>query len=414
VGSNINVKNHSGGIGGKKRGGRILGLKTLSRACSLLITALTAAVAWGQANPSLKQMSLLVEEEPVFSEDLKGELNFSLTGRRYNDALVNSRWGRGAVGVDLKKKLSDSLQGRFAIEQRFTSGAASNYYSLNDGNAGASSMLLDEFSLTYKPRDFFKASGGIINVGLNPVHSSMGSQSWFAGKLEGSLRSEGQELSVQVSQATPSSGGVSNRAVDQDTLPLFTQGTLMAQVTPSDRLRLRAAYTGFIFTDPSSRTAEDSRTNGSTVLGNGPYLFAHEFKGSEIAAEAKITLFLDDELTFKTSQVLNEKAPLHHNLGFGWRTEYRKKYDRFEVTAAFNGFRLESDAIPSAYGIDFNGFTNRKGLGASLKVTLPKQHLGFFASYGRANVLDRQTTASGTQADREIYTVRTEIDYDIF
>ncbi len=374
--------------------------------------------AFAESNPSLAQESYLnlpeEEKQAPLTEALDAELSFSLTGRRYDDAIVNSRWGRAAIGIDLKKKFTSYLSGRLAIEQRFTSGAASNYYTVTDGGASPQGTLIDEAALTLKPADYFKASTGIVSVGMNPIYSVMNSQSWLAGKMESDIKLGSHSLTLQAAQATPSSGGVSNRTVDDGTLPLFTQGTVMGELNPFESVRFRAAYTSYVFTDPSARTAEDSKFNGSTVLGNGPYIFAYDYKGAEVAADVQFTLFLDDRLTFKAAQIRNDKAPEKMNQGDIWKAEYQKKFNRYEVTGALSGFRIESDAIPSSYGVELMGFSNRAGHSTTVRVRIPKQHLGIMVGHANANVLNKAATASGTQADREVYTIKTELTYDLF
>lgn len=378
---------------------------------------LASLPVYAQSTATSKQefyFNLPENDEDSLTNELEGEINFGLTGRRYDDAVINSRWGRAAVGLELKKNFNTYLSGKFSAEQRFTSGASSNYFTVNEGAASPQATLLDEASLTLKPFENIKASLGILPVGLNPIYSSMGLQSWASGKIFSDFKMGTSTLSVSASQSTPSAGGTSNRALDDDTLPLFTQGSLMLEVNPLEKLRLRAAYSSFVFTDPSSRTAEDSRFNGSTILGTGPYIFAYDYKGSEVAADTKIILFLDDEFSFKASEITNDKAPEGRNKGSGWRLEYKKTFDRYEVTGAINGFRTESDALPSIYGTEFAGFTNRVGNGISMKVVIPKQNIGFMAGYTKADVINRAATTAGIQADREVYTLKTEIAYDLF
>ncbi len=374
--------------------------------------------ALAESNPSLAHKSYLNlsqdEKQAPLTEELDAELSFSLTGRRYDDAIVNSRWGRAAIGIDLKKRFTSYLSGRLAIEQRFTSGAASNYYTVTDGGASPQGTLIDEAGLTFKPADYFKAVAGIVSVGLNPVYSTMSGQSWFAGKMQSDIKMGDHTLTFLAAQATPSSGGVSNRTVDDGTLPLFTQGTVMTEFQPLESMQFRAAYTSYVFTDPSARTAEDSKFNGSTVLGNGPYIFAYDYKGAEVAADVQFTLFLDDKLTIKVAQIRNDKAPEKMNQGDIWKAEYQKNFNRYEVSAAVGGFRIESDAIPSSYGVELMGFSNRVGHSTTVRVRIPKQNLGFMIGHANANVLNKVATASGTQADREVYTIKTELTYDLF
>ncbi len=387
-------------------------------AISAIILTVSLQPAFAESNPSLAQESYLNlpedETQAPLTEQLDAELSFSLTGRRYDDAIVNSRWGRAAIGIDLKKRFTSYLSGRLAIEQRFTSGAASNYYTVTDGGASPGGTLIDEAALTLDGTDYFKASAGIVSVGLNPVYSMMNSQSWLAGKMQSDMKLGDHILTLFAAQATPSSGGVSNRTVDDGTLPLFTQGTVLAEINPVESVKFRAAYTSYVFTDPSSRTAEDSKFNGSTVLGNGPYIFAYDYKGAEVAADVQFTLFLDDKLIFKVAQIRNDKAPEKMNQGEIWKAEYQKKFNRYEVAAAIGGFRIESDAIPSSYGVEMMGFSNRVGHSTTVRVRIPKQNLGFMIGHANANVLNKAATASGTQADREVYTIKTELTYDLF
>lgn len=374
-------------------------------------------LASAQSTATSKQefyFNLPETNEDSLSNELQGEIYFSLTGRRYDDAVVNSRWGRASIGIEMKKSFNSYLSGKFSGEQRFTGGASSNYYTVNEGSASPQATLLDEFSLTIKPFEALKGTIGIQPIALNPIYSSMNMQSWVSAQINSDIKMSSNTLSFIVSQATPSAGGTSNRSVDEDTLPLFTQGGLMLEANPLETLRLRAAYSSFVFTDPSSRTAEDSRFNGSTILGTGPYLFAYDYKGSEVAADTRIKLFLDDEFSLKASEIRNDKAPNGKNKGTGWRAEYKKKFDQYEVTGALNGFRTESDALPSAYAVESSGFTNRTGYGVTMRFKIPKQNIGFMAGYTKADVIDRAATTAGIQADREVYTLKTEIAYDIF
>ena len=398
-------------------GGNLNQLRASQIFTALLFTFIARPV-FAESNPSIGQTSYFnipeSDDKVPLSQDLEAELSFSLTGRRYDDAIVNSRWGRAAIGLDMKKKFTSYLSGRLAVEQRFTGGASSNYYAVTEGSASPQSTLIDEAALILIPSTYFKATAGIAPVGLNPVYSAMNVQSWLSLKLQSDIPAGNHSIKLSASQSTPSSGGVSNRTVDDGTLPLFTQGTVTGELNPNEDLRLRAGYTSFVFTDPSSRTAEDSRYNGSTILGNGPYIFAYDFKGSEVAADVKVKLFLDDELTAKAAHVRNDLAPNGANTGTGWRVEYKKIFNKYEVTGALNGFRVETDAIPSSYGIEFSGFTNRVGQGVSFKIVIPKQNTSFMAGYANADVLNKAATSAGTQANREVYTLKTEITYDLF
>lgn len=390
----------------------------LDRLLCVLTLLFWSQSGFAESNPSLGQSAYFSEseldEQAPLSEELDAELSFSLSGRRYDDAVINSRWGRAAVGLDLKKNFSSYLSGRFAIEQRFTSGASSNYYAVTEGSSGPQATLIDEAALTFKPSDYFQVAGGLLSTELSPIYSMMTSQSWFAARVQSDIKMDDNKILFAVSQATPSAGGVSNRTSDESTLPLFTQGTVLGELNPLETLKLRASYTSFVFTDPSSRTAEDSRYSGSTVLGNGPYIFAYDYKGSEIAASAKLTLLLDDELQLKAAQIRNDKAPNKLNTGSSWRAEYKKKFNRYELTGALTGFRTEPDSLPSTYAIESQGFTNRIGHSVSFKVKVPRQNISIVGIYTNADVLNKNVAAAGTQADREVYAIKTELTYDIF
>lgn len=386
-----------------------------------------ATTAWAQTSTPAAN---LVEEETVGElraeakadqEQLstrrkyKGELKLTLSGRRFEDDAVNSRFARTAIGLKMEGRHSDWLQGHLGFTQMNTSGAASTLYEVAEGSANTNGLYLDEASLTLSPTAWVEATAGVSNYSTNPLLSTMFPQSWAGGFL--TLQQEGDDGSVHLTaaQAIPSSLAISNRLLDEDTLPLYTAATLDGDIKLIQGWKVGAAATSFIFTDPSSQAAKDAQKIGNDVSGNGKsYLFAYNFRGTEVAGEISKTFDRGDKLTLKGASLNNTEAPSEQAKATQTRLEYERPYDKVKLIGSIGRFSIGANSLPAGYTSSSLGYTNRFGDTATFKVEFPKEKFQVFVGYTKANVLDPAALAAQFQADREIYSLGAELKHDLF
>lgn len=360
----------------------------------------------------------LVQKNDVVKKDrrLEGDLDFTMMGRRFEDPIINSRFARLIVELNLAAFYQDWLSAHLSAAQLLTSGQASNLYAVTEGGTG-SGTFINEASLGLNWGKAAKVMAGIVQNTINPVYSQMYPQSNAGGYAEVKLNQPESALTFSAHQSIPTSKTTSNRVVDEDTLPLLTVGALAAEIKSArwgTRLRLAGAH--FIFTDLSSQSAADSQQTGSDTVGNGKggFLFAYEYRGNEYAAALEQELFTADKVEAKVSAIQNEMAPAASNRGWQGKLEYTRAFNNWSLLPSFARFHMEANSLPSVYSLPSSGFTNRDGYSFGLKADFPVQKFNLFAGYTRANLIDLNTTASAFQADREIYTLGAEAKYDLF
>lgn len=381
-----------------------------------------------RAQENANQISIKAPESVITSSGeskrYSGKFTLSLTGRRFDDEIVNSRFTRAMLAVEVDANFAGWLQGRFAALQNFTTGATSNLYGVTEGGSGSNSALIDEVYVSLLPfrSDAFTStvSAGIISLGANPILSAMSSQSWMAGQVE--LKNKGTDgfIALTAGQGTPSSGATSNRVVDEDTLPIYTTAALNGKLEIlKSGWSVGAAAAHFVFTDLASQAASDSQKLGATVSGNGKggFLFAYDYRGMEYAGLLEKKFADGDKLSFRSSTMRNELAPTGQNRAVLGKVEYDKAFNVWKLKSSITAFRVESDAIPATYAVSSYGFTNRKGAALSMKLENKKEKYALFAGYTKAGVLEtdvRLAPSAQFQADREIYSLGAEVTHDIF
>lgn len=390
----------------------------------LLLFGLTSA--WAQDN--VNQITMKPPEADISPEGGKrytGALSLSLSGRRFDDEIVNSRFTRAMLNIEVDAVFMPWLTGRFSAIQNFTSGAASNLYLVTEGAAGSNSAFVDEVYLTVLPTTddalSTKLSAGIVSLGANPILSAMFSQSWMGAKTE--IKNSGKDgfIALSAGQGTPSSGGTSNRVIDENTLPIYTTGALNGKIGLGDTgWSVGAAASHYVFTDLASQAAGDSSKLGATTMGNGRagYLFVYEFRGMEYAALVEKKFDSGDKISLRGSTMRNELAPTGNNVANLGRIEYDRSLSAaWKLKAGLTAFAIQSDALPATYAISSYGFTNRKGSYTSLKFENKKEKYSLFAGYTVADVLQKDVSiapAAQYQADRLIYSLGAEVNHDIF
>ncbi|MBX2989232.1 MAG: hypothetical protein KF802_15190 [Bdellovibrionaceae bacterium] len=384
---------------------------------------LFSLAGWLMASGAFAQQSSLsttlpaqtADDKDDFKRKYEGSMSISLTGRHFDDEVINSRFSRAAISADFDARFLEWLDGRLSVAQIFTSGASSNLYAVTEGGTGLNALLLDEASLTLKPFKGFKASGGILAIDQNPIASIIGPNSWTAATVAGSTDVGAVTLTASALQGIPTSRGTSNQVLDEDTLPLYTNGTLMAALKTDSGFGLSVAGTHFVFTDLSSTAAGDSEQLGATVIGTGKNaLFAYDYRGMEYAAAISQKFLNGDVISLRASSLRNELAPSGQNSAGQVKIEYKKALDRWNIAGNITPFRIESDAFPSTYASPSGGFTNRQGTMTNLKIENKKHKITALAGYTKADVLDTEAQAARYQSDREIYTLGVEVKHDLF
>ena len=403
-------------------------------AITMLVSAQTILAETTTANSALSAASLSATASPITSSSVensdvkaplnssrtyKGDIGFTLTGRKLQDEVVNSRLARMVVAASLTATYQEWLTAKLSVLQMLSSGQSSNLYAVTEG-ASSSATIIDEGYLKVgsSSTDWTaSASAGIISANLSPLYSNMSSQSnaGFA-LLTGYQNSEKGEALIFAEQSAPTSKTTSNRIIDDNTLPLMTVGGLKATLPLAKTgTKIKAAVARFVFTDLSSQSANDSSTIGNTTTGNGKggYSFAYEFRGIESSLAFEQDMFLADKLTLKGAAVKNELAPSGANSGWTAKAEYKKSFNKVDLIPSVVRFRIESDAIPASYG-QTGIFTNRIGTGYGLKLDVPSEKFDLFAGFTQADVINTNTTSSIYQSDRQTYTLGAEAKYDIF
>lgn len=350
----------------------------------------------------------------------KGSITVGMIGKRFNDEVVNSAYGRGALAIEFTGSYQDWLRGRFRAGQVYSSGATSNLYAVTEGNASTFAFL-DEASLTFVPLSAAtletRLSGGVLPIRQNPILTALWEvNSWTAGRLELEQKGDDGRVVLTAQQAIPSGTDISNRLIDEDTLPLYTNASLFGEVGIFNTgWKIGATAASFVFTDPSSAAAASSMKIGSTTFGNGKsVLFAYDYRGVESAMSLGYTAPSGDTLGFSVSDLRNELAPSGRaNLA---KAEFKRVGNKWDYTTALTGFRIESDSVPAIFVNPGFGFTNRIGGTLSLKAEQRKERFSLGGAYTRAVVLntDALSARDGYQADRDIFTLSAEFKHDLF
>jgi hypothetical protein len=373
-----------------------------------------------------EKLPLEPEDKSKTDRTYAGNVGFTLMDRRFQDAVVNTRFARLIVEANLSAIYRDWLAAELTVFQFLTSGQASNLYAVTEGTP-STATLVDK---AFVQAQYFNSGwggavrGGIIPANLASNYSNMYQQSnagysvvaGFDNKGKSNPKENEAQALIAVTQSIPTSRANSNRVIDEDTLPMLSTASVNANVPfDSGRTRIKASATRFVFTDLSSQSATDSSVLGSTTIGNGKggYLFVNEYRGTENSLVLEQSLFLADKISFKGASVKNEAAEPGANSGWQTRVEYSKAFNKFNLIPNASRFRVESDAIPASYGQP-GIFTNRYGQGYGLKFEVPSEKFNVAASYVEAEVLNTNTTASVYQSDRQSYTLSIEAKYDIF
>ena len=131
----------------------------------------------------------------------KGDVGFTLMGRRMDDQVVNSRFSRLIIDLSLVASYRDWLAANLGVVQLLTSGQASNLYAVTEG-APSSGTLIDEANLQVdflKDTWSFSAAAGIVQAGLAPWFSAMYTQSNAGGLMSAGYKAveNGKETEAQ-------------------------------------------------------------------------------------------------------------------------------------------------------------------------------------------------------------------------
>lgn len=346
-----------------------------------------------------------------------GEVTFGLMGREFSGDVVGARFSRATAEVSLNAEFTNWLEAKLSAIQLFTSGATSNLYAAPEGGSGTNGLFIDEGSLILKPLEGLKIKGGILPVVANPISSVMIANSWAAYSLEAEQTIGPLILGANATQGIPTARSTSNRLVDQDTLPMYTAGTLHGELKAGDSgFSTKVAATHFIFTDPSAQSAQDSQQIGSTVVGNSKtaFLYAYDYRGMEYALQLKQELFRGDEVTLKGSLTENSEAPENMNQGTKVALSYKRAADVWEPTLTLTRFSFDSDVMPATYTSPSYSYTNRQGNSASLKIKNKIYNFAINGSYTKSDLLDANAQAARWQGDNEIITLGGELSHDLF
>lgn len=360
-------------------------------------------------------------QAPALSLDRSnsGKATFVLMGRRYDDPLVASRWGRFIFGLELESKYRDWLQANLDISVIQTSGVSSTNLGVTE--AGPASFIgLSEASLKLMPASFASFKAGVVKISLNPVFSEFYEQNWAGGIAQLEAKSDTAKISLTGSQSIPTAKDSGSKLSDENTIPLLTVGTLSGSVTgESIGTTLKVSASHFEFTDLSTSAASDAQKTGSSTVGVGKtgIQYAYEFRGKEYAAAIEQKLGLLMQVNLKASMVRNELAPDGFNTGKQYKIEFLKTFNQVDVIPSYTQFRMESDALPSSYALPSIGYTNRGGYALGLKLDFFKEKFNVFGGYTNTKVLNSEPTlvsAATYQGDREVYTLGAEAKYDLF
>ncbi|MBX3040652.1 MAG: hypothetical protein KF789_08105 [Bdellovibrionaceae bacterium] len=378
--------------------------------------ALCLATTVAQAQENSLTTSAPAKAKRSGFRNYSGEASFGMLGREFGGDVVNARFSRASISGLFNFEFTDWLQAKLEATQTFTSGATSNLYSAPEGGSGSNGLGLDEASLTLKPIDKVTLKGGILPVGANPVFSLMAPGSWAAYSVGARQKIGSFTLGLDGAQGIPTARSTSNRIVDEDTLPLYTSGTLLGELKTQSGFIAKAAATRFIFTDLSAQSAQDSQQIGSTVVGNSrsAFLFAYEYRGMEYALELKQVLFNEDEIGIKGSFAENDSAPEGMNQGGKVALRYMRAGDNWNSAVTLTRFNIESDVMPATYTSSGFSFTNRQGNSIALKFDNKKHNFGLLGSYSKSDVLNRDAQAARFQGDNEIITIGGEVTHDLF
>ena len=372
-------------------------------------------------NPLRQELKMEVEETTKSDRVYTADLSYTLMGRRFDDPFVNARWGRSIIEANMGVNYEEWLKARLAVVQIFSSGSVNNQLGVSE--AGASNGLyLNEASLAIAPTKWIEGAVGVLDVRYNPIMSFFSGAAQAGGMVTFTHKNDnGLKASFDVSQSIPTSAAKGNLITDEGTNPLLTLATAYVDFKNKPTgSRARVSATHFEYTDLSTATAADSLRTGSTVLGTKDFQFAYEFRGKELAMGLEQEIGVSYEVKLKGSVITNERAPKGTRSGEHAKLEFERKFNKWNLIPSVTRFRIEGDALPSAYTIGTYGYTNRDGYSASLKVEIPKHNFNFYGGYTNAKAINKNgenvnvSQNSTYQADREIFTLGAEVTYEIF
>lgn len=391
----------------------------------ILLLFLSQLSALAQTNP-LRQEFQFDESPYIGNRNYHADVIFTLMGRRFDDTFVQSRYGRAIVEASLGVKYENWLEGKLALAQVMTSGAASHQMSVTEAGIG-SGTYLDEATVSVKPTDWVTGKAGVLYVEFSPIYSLHYPQSQAGGALVfsntwGSNDSDIQfTASLEGSQSIPTARSSGNIITDENTSPLLTLGSFHCKFVnkyTGTTVRLSAAH--FEYTDLSTASAADSLKIGSSVMGQSDLQFIYEFRGKELAAALKQEFGLSHAVEVKGSMLRNERAPASLNQGHQVKVEYTRSFDKWELKPSVTQFYVESDSLPAVFAQSGFGYTNREGYAINVKANFPKEKFNIFGGYTNAQaiheagVIRYNSNMSTYQMDREIYTLGAEVAYEIF
>jgi len=399
---------------------------SVSQRLALFSCLLFSLASFSEVNPIKQEIRIEIDDTKKVESDriYKGEVSYTLMGRRFDDPFVNSRWGRAIIDLSLSAEYENWFEANLSVAQLLSSGSAS--YQLGVTEAGPSNgLFLNEATVAIKPFDFLTAKAGVLEVQYNPVLSMFTTQGQAGGSVRLSHSNESDlgvlKVYLEGSQSIPTAISKGSVITDEGTNPLLTLGTLSTDFKNEDAgTRFRLSATHFEYTDLSTASATDSLRTGSTVVGNKDFQFAYEFRGKEYAAAIEQEIALSHEIRAKASFISNELAPKGLRDGYQYRLEYARTFNKWKFIPGFTQFRVEGDALPSLYSVGSYGYTNREGYNVAMKVEFAKQKFNVFTGYTNAKAINKNganantSQASTYQADREIFTLGAEVKYDIF
>jgi len=340
---------------------------------------------------------------PLAQAATRAEWKAGLYGRSTDDRFSSSKTVGTLALLKVDHEISESLKAFFLGGVALETGSSSALFT--DEFEPKSHFILGEASLQWKP-NAFSAKFGALDQSHHESPLLLAGGTFPAALAALDLQQQGWIFHLDAQGAILTSRTFSTRATGKENTPtLATQKAVAGYKTDKTSILLRATH--FEFRNLTRGMAQDSRFYGNTVSGIGnASQFVYNFQGFEFGPTLSIPLFSSLQWTLGGSRVHNNKGPVENNQGLYGFTELEYQQTTFSVAPKIEWYRNKTDSVPGYFSEAEFGHNNRKGLGAGLRIELPKLQIELKAR--RSNLIQPRTF----QKDRfDYFELRLELPY---
>lgn len=334
-----------------------------------------------------------------------------LYGRSTDDSFSSSRTAGAYGAISVAHAFNESLSANLQAGAVFESGSASALFT-NEFEP-KSRLFLQEASLRWKPLETISLTAGALDQRHHQSPLLVSGGTFPAALAAFTLAPNGWTLYADAQAAIPTSRTLSTRSTGKEPTPLLYTQKLIAGWRSNETQELATfRATHFQYQNLTRGAAQDSRFYGNTVGGIGAASrFAYRFEGFELGPDLALRAGSQVLLTAGASYLQNRSGPAHANRGAYAYAGFTYAANAFSLRPRVEWYRNEADSAPAFYNSAEFGHNNRKGLGASLRLELPKTGLNFELKGRRSRLIENKVF----QKDRFDYLeLAVEIPYVAF